>query len=218
MRRYFGIMLIVFLFFVLAGQSVAENSPLPYPMIVVPTKTIATIIEDILPLEIDLGKNFPKNVYIQSVDDLKIGNNKVLFTIYIYGENVEHTFKIGDQAVVLKVGKVNLNYDCETTFRFDREKRTLFLTPRVKDITSQDKMGKGNQILSPLLTALSDIEYPLTIDKFDPIVTRLGQKILNFDFGITRIFSNNDRLFIEVAPKVTTKIKPVKTKKAASKP
>jgi hypothetical protein len=205
MRRYCVLLVMACFIFILADDAVAKEKPTRNPTVMIPAGTMSSIIKEILPFKIDLGKHFPKNIWIKSIDDLKIKQDKFFFRVLIYGENVDHALKLGDQTINLKIGKVSLRYRCEAAFRFDPAKGILYLTPNVKDITSQADLGKGNMILSPLLEAMSDIEYPIAIQKIEPLITRLGEKNLSIKIDIAKVYSGNDMLFVEVVPKVTEK-------------
>ena len=78
-------------------------------------------------------------------------------------------------------------------------------------------MGSGNEsaqateVLVPLLKGLSGIEYPVEIQKLEPIKTKLQNKTLKIQFDIANIYSENNKLFVEIIPSVETK--PIKKAK-----
>ena len=107
---------------------------------------------------------------------------------------------------------MNISYCCGALFRFNRDQGILFITPKVKDITHEDKKGQGNKILSPLLEAMSDIEYPVDLKDLSPITTKLLDENLNIHVSVTKIQTSDNTLiiFIKPIPKIEKKKMPVK--------
>ena len=55
-------------------------------------------------------------------------------------------------------------------------------------------------LLNALFEGLSNIEYPIEINKLEPVTTEFDNKKLTIELDISNIFSENDKLFIEIKP------------------
>jgi hypothetical protein len=192
---------LLFFCFVSFAQS-GDTKPLT---IVIPEESVNLFAGDLLPYEIPMGKNFSGALWVQAVDNIKIGNNKIAFFLTILGKDIEFSTKIGDQSINLQLGEANVSGNCEASFRYDNKKKLLFITPQIRNMGGGNKKAQATEVLVPLLQGLSGMEYPVEIQRFEPIKTKLQNKTLKIQFDISNIYSNNDRLFVEIIPSVETK-------------
>jgi len=192
---------IVFVVFFPAFSFAQTNQPNPVS-IVVPEETIAASIGNLLPYEVPMGKLFSGALWVQSIDNVKIGNNSVTFSVKIQGKDIEFSTKIGDQELRLTFGEANVFSNVEASFRYDKEKKVLFIKPQIREFVDKDKSGQAGEVLMPLLEGLSGIEYPVELDRLDPVKTRLHNVMLQIKFDILDINSKDGKLFVEIIPAV----------------
>jgi len=199
---------------ILNSQLRAQIDTIKNLAIVVPSESISKFINDILPYKIDFGKNFSGSFWIKSIDKIKIAKDRISFSSYIYGKDMEYTAKIGNQLVSVAVGNVNLHNNWETSLRYDQPKKILFIKPHVGDLRKKKDLSQGDMLLNALLVGLSDIEYPIEINKLEPITTEFDNKILTIDMDISNIFTENNKLFIEIKPSAKINSKENRTDKS----
>ena len=186
--------------------SSAAESDEPKPIkIAVPAETISSLIEDLLPYQIPMVKGFSGSLWVQKVESLKFGTNKAMFFAKIMGKDLEFSTKIGKQLINLKFGEANVSSNCEASFRYDKERKSLLITPQVKEFVDTDRSGQAGEILMPLLKGLSGIEYSVKLQSIDPIITTYENKIMTINLDISDVYSENNILFIHIIPSVEMK-------------
>jgi hypothetical protein len=55
-------------------------------------------------------------------------------------------------------------------------------------------------IVNTLLEAFSDIEYPIEVDKIEPITSELFDRAVIINVDIADIYTGDKKLFIEIIP------------------
>ena len=165
--------------------------------IAIPEQLMAEFINDTLPVKITRKKSFSGVIWIESVDRLKLGNDKISFSMKMHGENIGYHKKIGKRPVELNFGDVRLSFECEAAIRYDKGRNVLYVKPEIIQERAEE------QALVPLLAALIEgREFPIEIQKLEPIITKIGDKSLIIDMDISSIFILDSILFIGIRPKV----------------
>ena len=165
--------------------------------IAIPQELMTEFINDTLPIKIERKTSFSGVIWIESIDRLKLGNDKISFSVDMHGENIGYKKKIGKRPIELELGDVRLSFACEASIRYDKERRILFVKPEIIRESTED------QVLVPLLAALTEgREFPIEIKELESIVTKIGDKSLTIDMEISNIFTLDSILFIGIKPKV----------------
>ena len=165
--------------------------------IAIPEELLVEFINDTLPVKITRKKSFSGVIWIESIDRLKLGNDKISFSMELRGENIAYKRKIGNKPVELNFGDVRLAFGCEAAIRYDGGRNILYVKPEI----IQEK--KEEQVLVPLLASLIEgREFPIEIQDLEPIITKIGDKSLTINMDISNIFTLNSILFIGIKPKV----------------
>ena len=165
--------------------------------IAIPEQLMAEFINDTLPVKITRKKSFSGVIWIESVDRLKLGNDKISFSMKMHGENIGYNKKIGKRPVELNFGDVRLSFECEAAIRYDKGRNVLYVKPEIIQERAEE------QALVPLLAALIEgREFPIEIQKLEPIITKIGDKSLIINMDISSIFTLDSILFIGIKPKV----------------
>lgn len=163
--------------------------------IVIPAKVVAKFINDVLPIEITRHKGFSGIIWVKSIDKLKLGINKVSFSVNMCGKDVKYTGKIGNLSTSLSFGNIDISFNCEASIRYDKEKNILYVRPKIMD------KRNGNELLWTLLAALmNDEEHPVEIQKLKPIITEFSNKTVTINMDISNVYTVNNRLFIGIRP------------------
>ena len=168
--------------------------------VVVPAESIAKFIQPLLPYSIDMGKNFSGSFWVKSIENIKITKDRVSFSAHIYGKDIGYSAKIGKQTARFKVGDVNLRNHWEASLRYDKNKKKLYLKPHIESPKNKKDLSQGDILIDTLFDALSDMEYPIDLNKIKPITTEIYNTELAIDTQISDVYSNNNKLFIEIIP------------------
>jgi hypothetical protein len=168
--------------------------------LVVPERVLQEFINEVLPVELIDHDKVSGILWIQSIEDLRLGLNKVWFTATIHGENIAYKGSVGGIPANLRFGALDSTLHCEATIRYDAEKQLLSVRPKIVE------EGKKGDVLRILLIALfSEREYPVEIQKFRPIATQFSDKTVEIDMDISCIYTANGRLLIAMRPTVKAK-------------
>ena len=168
--------------------------------VVVPAESIANFIHPLLPYSIDIGKNFSGTFWVKSIENIKITKDRISFSAHIYGEDIGYSAKIGKQTANFQVGNVNLCNHWDASLRFDKSKKKLYLTPHIEGPQNKKDFSQGDILLDTLLNALSDIEYPIDVNRIKPVTTELYNTELTINTDLSDVYTVNNKLFIEIIP------------------
>ena len=179
------------LFFVSIGSQDPEAT------LIVPTGVLADLIQNALPIEIEKDEDFDFSgkMWVQSIESLRLGKNAVYLKIHVYGKDVQYSRKIGRFGAAMRFGDVRMSFNCSASIRYDQKKRMLILYPKISPAEKQ------HDILTPLFMALiNENEFPIQIEKLQPIVTQLGEKTLTVNMDITSITTQSEKLMLGISP------------------
>ena len=188
------------LFFLLFFPAPAQVKNIKELTVVVPAESIVKFIQPLLPYSIDIGKNFSGSFWVKSIENIIITKDRVSFSAHIYGEDIGYSAKIGKQTANFQVGNVNLRNQWEASLRFDKSQKKLYVKPHIEGPQNKKDLSQGDILIDTLLNALSDIEYPIDVDRIKPISTELYNTELTINTEISDVYADNDRLFIEIIP------------------
>lgn len=164
--------------------------------IVIPEKVIERLISDTLPVEITAVKKLSGTIWVQSIDKVSLGKNKIFFSAHLFGKDVKYTDKIGNISASIAIGNIDLFFDFDTTIRYDKEKRILYLKPKITSKADKDV------VLTRLMETLTgDREYPVEIQRLKSFVTRIGKTQIMIKIDISDVYISNHQLIVEIKPK-----------------
>lgn len=166
-------------------------------VLTIPTSVLADLVQNALPIEIEKDEDFDFSgkMWIQSIENLRLGKNTIYGKIQIHGKDVHYSRRIGRFEAAMKIGDVRMSFNCGASIRYDQKKRMLILNPKISPAEKQ------HEILTPLLIALfNENEFPIQIEKLQPIVTQFGEKTLTVEMDIAGITTQSDRLMLEISP------------------
>jgi hypothetical protein len=200
MKKLYRITITFILFFLLCSPASGQVKNIKELTVVVPAESIAKFIQPLLPYSIDIGKNFSGSFWVKSIENIKIAKDRVSFSAHIYGKDIEYSAKIGKQTASFKVGNVNLRNHWEASFRYDKSKKKLYIKPHIEGPQNKKNFSQGDILIDTLFNALGDIEYPIDVNRIQPIVTDLYDTELTINADISDIYADNNKLFIEIIP------------------
>ena len=200
MKKLSAISTICIFIFLIFSAAPAQVKDIKELTVVVPAESIAKFIQPLLPYSIDIGKNFSGTFWVKSIENIKFTKDRVSFSAHIFGEDIGYSAKIGKQTANFQVGNVNLRNHWEASLRFDKSKKKLYLKPHIEGPQDKKDFSQGDILIDTLFTALSDIEYPIDVNRINPITTELYDTELTIDTDISDVYADNNKLFIEIIP------------------
>ncbi len=190
-----------FLFFswpVMANNNITLN---------LPEKVIAQAITAMLPFDIDAhSKNIQGNITVINISKLEITNQHLSCQLHLAGNNLIFVTEIAGHEIKLKVGAVEIDFKANAALRFDSAKQTLYIKPVVKDVTARGD-SKNDEIGQALIALLNGREFPVTLQKIDPLIAKAGAKTVTISTIIANIQAKEDFIQLELTPEITSKIK-----------
>jgi len=202
MKRFYKFVFALAVFFLIVSAAPGQTDGLREMTMVVPAESLAKVIKPLLPYPIDLGKNFLGSFYVKSIENIRINKGIVSFSSLISGKDIKYTTKIGKQVVNLMVGDVNLPSRWEVSFHFDKSKKTLFIKPELQNRENEKEFSQGDALLNTLLAAFSGIEYPVELNNLKPLTAEFYNQLLTLNTDIADVYGADNKLFIELIPKV----------------
>ena len=200
MKTLHTITISLIFFFLLFSQTPAQVKNTKELTVVFPAESIVKFIQPLLPYRINIGENFSGSFWVKSIENIKITKDKVSFSTQIYGKNIGYSAKIGKQTANFKVGNVNLRNDWQASLRYDKNKKKLYIKPNIEGPKNKEDFSQGDILLDTLFNALSDIEYPIDVNRIKPITTELYDTELIVNTDISDVYASENMLFIEVIP------------------
>ena len=193
------IILCVFFLLALISHSYSGDIEDDGVTIVFPAVTLSRLVKGILPIKCGSNDSISGDIWIDSIENLKLEKDKVLCSISLHGKDVTYTLQIEGSSVIVEIGDVDTAVNLEGTFRFEKASNTLYLKPRIlPDDTAQTDGSR----MKMLLSLVSGVEYPFELRKLKPIIARFSGQEIRIDSSISNIFSDNNKLFFIVNPKM----------------
>lgn len=164
--------------------------------IIIPQRAIINFIRAALPLNLENGPYLKGNIWIQSIDQVKLGSNKIAFEMMVQGRNLKIETRLGKKVMLFDIGNLNSAFSCEASFRYDAHGRILYITPNILQKTTGNDADQFAANLLQMLSLANGTEYPLEIRKIQPVVTKIGGDFFNIVTDITHISTEKDAVFI----------------------
>jgi hypothetical protein len=202
LMKRFWIYLWIVIFYILSHVtfSFAQAGKTQNITLVVSETGVSDLIKGLLPYSIDFGKGFSGSFWIKSIDNINIEKGKVLFSTYIYGKDIKYTTKIINQVLSVAVGHINLHNNWETSLRYDKIEKILYVKPHIDEPKNTKDQSQGDMLLNALLQGLSDLEFPISLKDLKPITTDVDSTQIIIQMDIIDIYADNDMLYIETKP------------------
>lgn len=201
MKRIYAIVLISLAFVSLFNlNTFAQKDNAEHISIILPTESIAEFVTRLLPYEINLGENISGSLFIKSINNIKIEDNKISFSLSIQGKDITYSVKMGQQTASIEIGSVDLLNDWECSIRFDVDKKVLYIKPHLKKPVDTNKENYNEILINSIFIVFSDIEYPVDLQELDPITAEILDKLLTVNFEILNIYAADNKMTIEFRP------------------
>lgn len=198
MRKF--LFILCFCILLVTGKAVAaENITLSLP-----ASVIGEAVTALLPLDVNAtSKALQGQITVISIKNLQMLDNQVKARLHLSGKNMELVTDVAGHQIRLKVGSVDIDFNVLAQVRFDAAKQVLYIKPIIDEVQSAEDAASGDAGHA-LVALLNGQEFPLTLQKIDPIVAKAGTKTLTIANQITDIRARKDGLLFSLAPRISS--------------
>lgn len=170
-----------------------------------PQTVIAKAATAILPLKIDAhSKSIEGDITIINISDLQLTDNHLACRLHLAGNNLAFLTEIAGHEIRLKVGSVEIDFKTNAAIRFDAKQQTLFIKPQVENVESGGT-GSNGDIGQALIALLNGREFPVTLQKLDPLIAKTGTKTIVINSRIADIKAAPKIVRISLTPLISAK-------------
>lgn len=200
MYRLFRLPTILLIFLFLSVQQLVAAEPI---RLTIPQSVITEVTRTLLPIDIDThSKSINGDITIIDISNVKLTDNHLACRLHLAGNNLALMTEIAGHEIKLKVGSIELDVTTDSALRFDAEKQILYLRPTIKNVGAGGS-GPNGEIGKALIAMLNGREFPINMQKLDPLVAKAGAKTVTI---------HNEIVNIEAKPKfIQLSLKPVIT-------
>lgn len=195
-NRYLHTLFVCWMLVVAVSGSHAQTVASDEIGIAVPAAAITRMINAALPIQLENGPHIKGALWIDAIDHFKIGSDELMFDMNIRGNNIKLETQLGKKTLLMDIGNVNASFSCKVSFRYDATAQLLYITPYLLQKPDENKSDELATSLLQLISLANGTEYPIEIQKFEPLVARISDDQFNIGMAITRIYSEKNRFFI----------------------
>jgi hypothetical protein len=168
-----------------------------------PESVLSQAIGEMLPFDIDpASSSLRGSITIVSIDDLKVTEQNISCRLKLSGKKLQIVTELSGHQISMKVGAIELNFNCSTKLRFDSAKQTLYIRPMINDISAPK--SSTTDIGGTLLPLLNGHEFPITMQDLAPLVAKTDDKTVAITMHISDIRAVNGALQLSLTPRVSS--------------
>jgi len=198
------ILLLFSVFLLLSQNGHAETKGLDAITLTIPESVLAEAVKQSLPVPIDTGSDtVAGSISIENIDQLQLEKQQISALVTLIGNDIQIKTTIAGQQLRLKVGDVKLEFNITADTRYDAPSQTLFIKPTVTDLKTE-KGQSGDELGSLLAGLFNGREFPLAIDRLQPIITDTGSKKLAIGMQIKNVTIARNLLTLHLLPQIKT--------------
>jgi hypothetical protein len=195
------------LFFTLLALSVSATPVVAKDFITLtlPETVIAKAAAAVLPLRIDAhSKSLEGDITIINISELQLTDNHLACRLHLAGKNLAFLTEIAGHEIRLKVGSVEIDFKTTAEIRFDTKKQILFIKPVIEDVSASGT-GSNGDIGQALVALLNGREFPVSLQKLDPLIAKTGAKTITINTTIANIAAKPKFIQLSLVPEISAK-------------
>ncbi len=170
-----------------------------------PESVLAKAVQAALPLDVDAkSKSLRGTIKIISINNLQLGDKYLSCRLHIAGSNLQIVSELAGHQINLKVGEIELDFDCKARLRFDAATQTLYIRPIVDKMQASQDASQG-ELGQALISLLNGREFPISMQDMAPLIARTGSKTLIITMKFVNIQARKDMLQFSLLPQVSSK-------------
>ncbi len=180
--------------------SAAQNSQAI--TITVPEAVIHEAIQKSLPLEFPIkSQTILGSLSIDAIKNMQLQKGKISSHITLSGHDIDIVTSIAGHDLRMKFGSLTMGFQCDTSIRFDKKNQTLFIKPVVSELQSSNKAK--TEMVSTIAQLFNNHEFPLELEKLEPLLADTGNKLLSISMLIEAIDLQADSAHLQIIPQIT---------------
>lgn len=169
--------------------------------LMLPEEVVKESIQNVLPLPIDpQNEHLQGSLVLDSIDQLVMNDNGAHVQGVVLGKDVILTTRVGNQDFRLQVGTVRLPLSCDFTFRFDGDRKILYVKPSLQ--TPAPTNNPQADAVLPFLVLLNNREYPVSLASSQTFNGRVGGRNIAVDMEPYDISISARQLVVKMKPRV----------------
>lgn len=187
---------------VFIGSPVQSDEHSSVVTLSMPEAVLREAVAQSLPFEIDTSsQSIDGKVFVKKIDNLQLNDRSLSALLVLAGKDVSIATKIGGHQLRLNVGDVEIECNMSALVRYEQKSSTLFVKPAVSDYSASGN-GQGNELGTLLISLLNGREFPVKIEKLQPLVTDLGDRQLAVDLMIQDIIISENMMRFNFEPSI----------------
>ena len=192
----------LFIFFCLFSISYAKSPASEHIVLTLPQSVIAQAAATVLPLAVDAhSKSVQGDINIISISDVVLSEKFLSCRVRLAGRNLALLTEVAGHEIKLKVGSVDIDSKVDAALRFDAKKQLLYIKPVIREAGAT--AGGGPDISQAIVALLNGREFPVEIQKLNPLMARAGAKIITINMQVADIATRSKSLQLSLLPKIT---------------
>lgn len=183
-----------------SGSAFAAAAQVQPITITLPESLLREAIASVVPIQIDSHVHGMRGeIEVKDISNLQISKGHIACRMQLEGSNLGVSTNVGGHKINLNIGSVSVDVNTDSALRFDAQKQILYIRPIVK--SSSDKQGEADSLIS----MFNGNELPIALQKLEPLVSQVGDKMLIINGHITDIIAEKDRLVLKLLPTISTR-------------
>jgi len=200
MRFLLFISLFIFSLMPISGHAAPSGDNITLNL---PQSIIAEAAHAILPLALDAhSKTIHGDITIIDISDVALSDKFLTCHVRLAGKDISLVTEIAGHEIKLKVGSVAINSTIDAVLRFDAEKQLLYIKPVIREMGNT--ATNGPDIGQAITTLLNGREFPVEIQKIDPLLARAGAKMVTVNMEVADIATRPKNLQLSLRPHIST--------------
>ncbi len=182
------------------GRPAAGSEPITLHL---PEATLADILHQALPIPVDhSGDPLTGTIIVTSIDELRLRDGSVSALIGLTGNNLQVNTTVAGHQLRVNIGSADLDFALTATLRYDQAQSILFIAPQVSQPDGQDT-GQSTDAAALLAGLINGREFPVTIDRLEPLVTETGDRRLTIELQPVALTVVPQTLVLSLQPKIS---------------
>ena len=179
----------------------ADEPPADTITLTIPETVLSSVIATSMPIQLVADSDtIDGSVVIKNIENFKLGEQHASGLVTLVGEDIHIKTAVAGQSLRLKVGTMTLQFNIDAETRFDENTQTLYIKPTVTQL-STDSSQTADELGNLLIGLFNGKEFPLNVDKLQPIITDTGSKKLMIQMHIKRLWIDENRVHLQLLPK-----------------
>jgi hypothetical protein len=168
-----------------------------------PESVLANAVKAALPLDVESqSKSLRGTIKILGINNLQLGDKILSCRLHVAGSNLQIVSELAGHQINLKVGEVELDFDCTARLRFDAAKQVLYIKPVIDKVKAGKDAGQGD-LGQALVSLMNGREFPISMEEMEPLIARTGSKTLIITMKFVNIQARRDLLQFSLLPKIS---------------